>query len=1122
MRERRTEPTRIVPFAPGRRPRSFSRTKGTCRSIMSSKPASRPAAFAGLVSSMPRTTALAFSLLIALPVSLSRTAIAQEPPTKQDAPADRQMAEFLRGSTFQDFLQRDGGAWNVEWNAATGTPRAIWGSGIALVDWRGNSIDEARRHAQQLLQQNATLLRLGTSEFREVIGSRMGRTWSFVFDQFFRGLPVIGGRADVRVNMTGRVPMFGSTAWQIANNFDVVPTIGDDTALAIAWQKLGEAPTGARQPAPIAAPRLVIWGDTHAPQPMDPRLAWEVAISNVDRSGNGAIGRYYVDAKTGAVLRFENDKHQCSSPSCARCNGTPAAAPLALPVATTVTVNAWTRTGLDGFSALVNTPMPGLELNVPGIGTVTTNQSGQFTINITTPVSITVGALDGRHHAAMIGSDAPGGTFTVNPGVATTIQLLTSGATPEQAAHPTVSWWTDKTNEFLRSILGNTTQLDTANAIVPTVNIALTCNAYYVGNSINFYAAGGSCNNTGFSTVVSHEWGHGLDDRYGGISQIDGLSEAWGDITAFYLADDPTLGSGFSTAGVGIRSGNNTAQYPVTGGVHAMGQTFMGFAWKLRDRLATTLGSRPTAITITNDIVLGSIVANATDQQGAVLEVFVADDDDGNLANQTPHWADLLWACNQHSLPYPGAPSTVPNDLCDDAIPLVNGINGPFTNVGALTSTPAWPCGTGTKDVWFTYSTVTPGTLTVQTCGQATWDTEIQIFSGTCASLTSLVCNDDTCSLQSSATAAINAGTYYIRVGGYNNASGTFSVDVSGPGGILAASAPFGAGCYRRSTAFYELATGANFDLANTAMRLVKNGDTYTAQAGGTYVAPTAAATQLTLTDDAEVTVNLTGSFPYPGGSTSSLVVCGNGFVSVATGNGTDYSPTAAEWLASPLRRYGTWHDFNPNAAGSGKVKFQQVGSIAYVTWDGVYSYNTTAANTWQLQFDLTNGNVTYAWQTMVASGSDWLIGATGPTPNDDLGSIDISTALPGTFLTGPTNLQPLTLASTLPKLGQTLTLTTTQFPPGSALGIQIMSVTRYDPGVELGFVGMPKCFLFLNTDVLATLVASGGQASWNWAVPTGPSWFGLQVTAQSVAFAANLNSAGIISTNGVALTLGL
>ena len=1041
---------------------------------------------------------------------------------KDSSPTQEQLANFHDSPVWQEFLMQDGGSWNVEWCAATGTPRAIWGSGIALADWRGNTIEEARRHAQLLLQRHDALLQLGTSEFREVIGSRMGRTWSFVFDQYFRGLPAIGGRADVRVNMKGRVPMFGSTAWQIPANFDVMPAITGETAFAIAWQTLGQARSGARQPAPVAAPRLVIWGDVHGKQPETVHLAWEVAISNVDRNGTGPVGRYYVDAKTGAVLRYENDKHECGLANCTiAAPHAPHTTPAPLPVLTTVTVRGWTRTGLDGFSALANVPLPGLQLTVPGIGAVTTDQNGQFTINIASAVTISTGNLDGRHHASIAGGNAPSASVTVNPGVPATLQLLTSGATYEQAAHTTVSWWVDRTNEFARTIYGNSAQLATADGVVPTVNIADTCNAYYSGNTINFYAAGGSCNNTAFSTIVSHEWGHGLDDRYGGISQIDGLSEAWSDTLSFYLTDDPTLGSGFSTANVGIRTGTNTAQYPAGGGVHTQGQTFMGFAWKLRDRLATTLGNRPLAITISNDIVLGSIVADATDQPAAVLEIFVADDDDGNLANLTPHWSDLAWACDQHSLPYPGQGSSVPNDLCANAIPLVNGINGPFTNTGALTSTPAFSCIAATKDVWFTYQTAAPGTLTVQTCGQATWDTVVQVLSGSCASLTSVACNDDSCSLQSNLSVAITPGTYYIRVGGYNGASGTFSLDVSGPGGALAASAPFGAGCYRLSKAFYETFASTTFDLANSGMRLVKTGDYYTAEAGGTFVAPTGAAVQLTLADEGEATVALTGSFPYPGGTTTSLVVCSNGFVSVATGNGTDYSPTAAEWLASPQPRWGCWHDFSPNIAASGKVKFQQIGSIAYVTWDNVYSYNTTASNRWQLQFDLTTGNVTYVWQNMVASGNEWLVGFARTLPNDDLGSIDISAELPGTFRTGPDNVLPLALASTLPVLGQTLTLTTSQFPLGSLIGIQILSVVRYDPGIDLAIAGMPGCSLFLNPDVLQTLFASGGQAVYTWAIPYDLGTLGLQVTAQSLAFVPGLNAGSIVSSNGIALTLG-
>ena len=40
------------------------------------------------------------------------------------------------------------------------------------------------------------------------------------------------------------------------------------------------------------------------------------------------------------------------------------------------------------------------------------------------------------------------------------------------------------------------------------VQVSGSCNAFYNGSSINFYPAAGGCNNTAFSTVVHHEFGH--------------------------------------------------------------------------------------------------------------------------------------------------------------------------------------------------------------------------------------------------------------------------------------------------------------------------------------------------------------------------------------------------------------------------------------------------------------------------------------------------------------------------------------------------------------------------------------------------------------------------------------
>ena len=584
--------------------------------------------------------------LASLWLAVSVVAPAQEPSPLEALASKAALAQFERDA---------GGRWIAQWHPATGTPSAVYGTGMKLEDWRENSLEEARRHANLVLVRYAEMLGLGDSDFTEIIGARMGRTWSFTFDQSYRGLPVIEGRADVRINMKGVVAMLGSRAWPIPAKFDVTPAIDAGVATAIAWDALGEAPTGVRQPVPPRQPRLVIWGDIASPALAPVFLAWEVAISNVAADGAGTIGRYYVDAKTGQVLRFETDKHECAVAGCTGGAHPATALPSLPPVPTVVTLQAWTRTGADAYSALVNVPLPGVEVSVPGVGTRVTDANGQFTIDINAPVTINVGALNGRHHQTIQGPNAPTASVTVQPGVPATIQLSSSGASTNEAAHPTLTWWTDATNEWCRSILGNSSQLNTASNVAVQANISSTCNAYYTGNSINFYQQGGGCANTAFSTVIAHEWGHGIDDRYGGIanSNAEGVSEGWGDILGMYLVDSPLLGSGFQSPGQPLRNGNNSRVWPYSSGSpHGAGQVWMGFAWRLREALRASQGT-PQAIAITEDIVVGSIVADATTRVDAVREVFIADDDDGNLLNGTPHYAELSSAANQKGIPFP-------------------------------------------------------------------------------------------------------------------------------------------------------------------------------------------------------------------------------------------------------------------------------------------------------------------------------------------------------------------------------------------------------------------------------------------------------------------------------------
>ena len=561
-------------------------------------------------------------------------------------------------ATWDRFLVESAGSWVAQWNEATDTPRVAYGNGIVLEDWRENTLVEARRHANEALLRHADLLGVGSSELVEITGARMGRTYAFTFEQRFRGMPVVGGRVDVRIHMSGKLVHLGSTAWPVEEALDLAPRIGEDEAVVRAWAGANAKPTNAPQPGNARAPRLVLVGIDSEKRAV---LAWEVQVRAVDAEGKGPIGRAYVDAKTGAFVRYESDKHECGF-GCAKSHEsaaptpsteTPPAAtlPATLPAATTVTVLGYAHTQFSPVSTPTNAVLRGVEVQVPGVGTFITDQNGQFTVSLTAATQVTA-RFDGEHTNLIQGANAPVVNATLQPGSPATIQFGSAASGEFELAHATTYYWTDRVHRFVRSVLGDTAQLDAMNLILPSVNLASTCNAYYTNNTINFYASGGGCNNTSGASVIAHEWGHGLDEQYSGISQANGLSEAWADITSMYLLDDPTIGHDFFSGGGGIRSGNNTQQYPNGAGPHDQGLSWMGCGWLFRESLRQQLGTQQ-AQQISNDVFLGSIVAGAGNQQDAVVAAFQADDDDGILGNGTPHYAQLSAACIAHSLPYP-------------------------------------------------------------------------------------------------------------------------------------------------------------------------------------------------------------------------------------------------------------------------------------------------------------------------------------------------------------------------------------------------------------------------------------------------------------------------------------
>lgn len=136
------------------------------------------------------------------------------------------------------------------------------------------------------------------------------------------------------------------------------------------------------------------------------------------------------------------------------------------------------------------------------------------------------------------------------------------------------------------------------------------------------------------------------------------------------------------------------------------------------------------------------------------------------------------------------APTNLPNDHCQDATPVSEGVIN-FSTVGATTDGPSEP-GVCTffgdaqvgSDVWYLYTPSCSGSATVSLCGSA-YDTKVAIYAGAACPTQSaaIACNDDFCGSplrQSEVTFVVLAGQpYLIRIGGFNGLTGTGTMSIT-------------------------------------------------------------------------------------------------------------------------------------------------------------------------------------------------------------------------------------------------------------------------------------------------------------------------------------------------------
>jgi len=601
-------------------------------------------------------------------------------------------ADGLRGA-WEGFATRHGGGWSILLDERSGMPLLVAGRGIEWLPESaipGAGLEGLEARARTFLDENRALFRggPGTIELdREASFAARNGHWQIVFRQVVDGVRVEEARLELHVKR-GRLVMLGASSWG-RPTVSGVPTLDAGQARAaldvyvggptLVFEQVGEpelailvldaAPSG--EPETWKGPRGE--GLAHA-------LIWRFRFR--DPAGPATwVGE--VDAHDGSVRAFYDEAQQGS----VRGGVFPVSA--------------------DGDCAaggceIAGFPMPHADYTESGqpeeyadeYGNLTcavasspfeTNLSGPY-INVHDlcgPLSELGACDDGLDLGLKHGENcdvAPGDSAGNSAASRSTYYHLNRAAE--------IARFYDADNAWLQSPL-------TIN-----VNIASSCNANWDGAEINMYGAGGSCRNTAeLQGLLVHEWGHGYDYNDGGGS--DRPSEAYSDVTAVLAARDSCVGRGMYTDRVtcedwgnpcldcsGIRDFDwaahewNTPSTPTNWAQTQCPPDYSQFRGPCRREAHCESYIASEAI---YDLAARDLPAAGMDQESAwqlvqrlwyetrpgsggdayfcylplsnscavtswYQRMRVADDDDGDLANGTPHAAALFAAFARHDI----------------------------------------------------------------------------------------------------------------------------------------------------------------------------------------------------------------------------------------------------------------------------------------------------------------------------------------------------------------------------------------------------------------------------------------------------------------------------------------
>ncbi|MEM7245737.1 MAG: hypothetical protein AAF533_10360 [Acidobacteriota bacterium] len=604
-------------------------------------------------------------------------------------PTDLAAARAELDEGWQRFLAEEGGRWWLRTDARTGRPSLIQGSGLPWIPGKGNDLTwEALGHqgtpdrdviralletkARELLASHPDLFRLPAGIDWKVdadasVGLDDGRTWQLSLKAHRGEVPVERAGLVFRLSHGNLVQLGSAFVADELSLVDVTPELAPTQAFDLAFHRATGLllPYGPQLELPeirdvVETGRLHLVPVADDPRKHDGRfgegLSYRLTYEVIFRLETGhETWTAEVDARTGEIVALFDGNHYACPPSAipqGRVTGGVFLGPIE---EVSETVRGMPETVVEHGGTLV-TDLNGLFPSTPGTPSETGLNGFYFDMN----------CVDCVNPPQVFARNPNGGNLFLGFGGNDEVGNGTSTPAERNCYYHLA---------LVRQLAGK--HLDDADTggflttpLPANVNIDSNCNAFFDGGSVNFYRAGGGCNNTGtIADVMQHEWGHGIDRATGNAG--DGArGEGLSDVVAWLSTHDSNLGPYFN---VGVAAGIRNADEavfglvtlgnlldvcpggtgPAGGQVHCEGVIFSQTFWRMKNSLIAKYGEVG-GWHAAERLFFQSLPISDTyipDQMTSVYDaVVLIDDDNGDLADGVPNGDEINEAFLHHEI----------------------------------------------------------------------------------------------------------------------------------------------------------------------------------------------------------------------------------------------------------------------------------------------------------------------------------------------------------------------------------------------------------------------------------------------------------------------------------------